>query len=40
MKGVDFKVLGIPNKGNAIVMEPGKDYNFPGADYVKEIPIK
>ena len=28
MKGVDFKVLGIPNKGNAIVMEPGKDYDF------------
>ena len=40
MKGVDFKVLGIPNKGLAIVMEPGKDYDFPGADYVKEIPLK
>jgi hypothetical protein len=21
-------------------MEPGKDYDFPGADYVKEIPLK
>lgn len=40
MKGVDFKVLGIPNKGSAIVMEPGKDYDFPGADYVKEIPLR
>ncbi len=25
MKGVDFKVLGIPNNGPAVVMEPGKD---------------
>ncbi len=40
MKGVDFKVLGIPNNGPAVVMEPGKDYDFPGADYVKEIPLK
>ena len=23
MKGVDFKVLGIPNNGPAVVMEPG-----------------
>jgi hypothetical protein len=22
------------------VMEPGKDYDFPGAAYVKEIPLK
>ena len=40
MKGVDFKVLAIPSNGSAVVMEPGKDYDFPGAAYVKEIPLK
>ena len=40
MKGVDFKVLAIPSSGTAVVMEPGKDYDFPGAAYVKEIPLK
>jgi len=40
MKGVDFKVLAIPSNGTAVVMEPGKDYDFPGAAYVKEIPLK
>ena len=30
MKGVDFKVKGTDNLGNTKIMEPGKDYNFPG----------
>ena len=30
MKGVDFKVKGVDNKGNTKIMEPGKDYKFPG----------
>jgi hypothetical protein len=39
MKGVEFPVLGIDNKGNSIKMEQGKDYNFPG-NTVLEIPLK
>jgi len=39
MKGVEFPVLGIDNKGYAIKMEEGKDYSFPG-NTVLEIPIK
>jgi archaellum component FlaF (FlaF/FlaG flagellin family) len=35
MEDVDFKVKGTDNKGNTIVMEPGKNYKFPG-DYVVE----
>jgi hypothetical protein len=38
MKGVDFPVLGIDNEGNKKVMEPGKDYTFPG-DAVLEFPM-
>jgi hypothetical protein len=30
MKNVDFPVLGIDNEGNSKLMEPGKDYSFPG----------
>ena len=30
MKGVDFKVKGTDNLGNTKIMEPGKDYKFPG----------
>ena len=40
MKGVDFKVLGIDDKGSAKVMYPGYDYYFPHAKWVKEIPFK
>ena len=40
MKGVEFKVLGIDNRGYAKVMYPGYDYVFPGAKYVTETPIK
>lgn len=38
MKNVGFPVLGIDNKGNSKVMEPGKDYSFPG-DAVLEFPL-
>jgi len=31
MKGVDFKVKGTDNLGNTKIMEPGKDYKFPGS---------
>ena len=30
MKGVDFPVKGVDNLGNTKIMEPGKDYKFPG----------
>ena len=40
MKGVEFKVLGIDNRGYAKVMYPGYDYVFPGAKHVTETPIK
>ena len=40
MRGVDFKVLGIDDRGYCKVMYPGYDYNFRGAKWVKEIPIK
>ena len=36
MKGVNFKVLGIDNRGYTKVMYPGYDYIFPGAKYVIE----
>ena len=39
MEDVDFKVEGTDNLGNTIVMEPGKNYKFPG-DFVIEKPIK
>ena len=35
MKGVEFKVRGEDNLGNVKIMEPGKDYKFPGT-IVKE----
>jgi hypothetical protein len=40
MKDVDFKVLGIADNGYTKVMYPGYDYTFPGAKWVKEIPLK
>ena len=36
MKGVNFKVLGIDDRGYTKVMYPGYDYTFPGAKYVIE----
>jgi len=39
MKGVEFKVKGTDNLGNTKIMEPGKDYKFPGT-IVKETKYK
>ncbi len=39
MEDVDFPVHGIDNLGNEKIMEPGKDYSFPG-DIVLETPLK
>ena len=39
MKGVNFKVLGVDDRGYAKIMYPGYDYYFPGAKYVVETPI-
>jgi hypothetical protein len=36
MKNVDEPILAMPSNSRPIVMEPGKDYNFPGASYVIE----
>lgn len=38
MKGVNYPVLGVSNTGQKQMMQPGKEYNFPGADYVDEYP--
>ena len=39
MKGVEFKVRGEDNLGNVKIMEPGKNYKFPGT-IVKETKYK
>jgi len=38
MKDVDLPVHGVDNLGNEKIMEPGKDYSFPG-DIVLETPL-
>ena len=38
MKGVNYPVLGIANTGQKQMMQPGREYSFPGADYVDEYP--
>jgi len=38
MKGVNYPVLGVSNTGQKQMMQPGKEYNFPGAEYVDEYP--
>ena len=38
MEDVDFPVHGVDNLGNEKIMEPGKDYSFPG-DIVLETPL-
>lgn len=38
MKGVDYPVLGVDDKGNEQMMYPGMNYIFPGADNVTEYP--
>ena len=39
MEGVEFKVRGEDNLGNVKIMEPGKNYKFPGT-IVKETKYK
>ena len=39
MKDVDFPVKGEDNLGNVMMMQPGKDYSFPGSK-VLETPVK
>jgi len=42
MQGVPYPVYGVPyadgTKGQGVMMQPGQDYNFQGADYVDEFP--
>ena len=38
MQGVPYPVMGIPNKGEPTMMQPGQYYEFPEADYVDEYP--
>jgi len=38
MQGVPYPVLAKPNVGQPVVMQPGAQYTFPGADYVDEFP--
>jgi hypothetical protein len=39
MENVEFPVLGIDNLGNSKVMQPGKNYSYPG-NVVLEVPLK
>jgi len=38
MKGVNKPLLGVASTGEKKMMQPGQEYNFPGADYVDEFP--
>lgn len=38
MKGVNLPVLAVTDNGQKKMMQPGKQYNFPGANYVDEFP--
>ena len=39
MQGVSYPVLARANNGMTVMMQPGQDYNFEGADYVDEYPM-
>lgn len=39
MQGVPYPVYAVPNAGYPVMMMPGGQYNFPGADYVDEYPM-
>ena len=39
MANVPYPVMAYPNVGQPQMMYPEQDYNFPGADYVDEVPI-
>lgn len=38
MKGVNLPVLAVTDNGQKKMMQPGQEYNFPGANYVDEFP--
>ncbi len=38
MQGVNYPVWAQPNVGPGMMMQPGGEYQFPGADYVDEFP--
>jgi hypothetical protein len=38
MQGVNYPVYGVPDYGQPVLMQPGQDYDFPGANYVDEYP--
>ena len=38
MQGVDYPVWAQPSVGPGVMMQPGENYNFPGAEYVDEYP--
>lgn len=40
MRGVDFPVLAVPDKGMPVLMQPGMDYRFPGASTIREFPAR
>jgi len=40
MQGVPYPVLAKASNGMSTMMYPGQDYNFPGASYVDEYPLK
>ena len=40
MKGVSNPLIAKPDVGNSIIMQPEKDYYFPNAKKVREIPLK
>ena len=41
MQGVGFPVIGKPNVGPPVVMQPGEDYQFPeDVSYVDEVPLR
>ncbi|MHA2404377.1 MAG: hypothetical protein ACXADH_15370, partial [Candidatus Kariarchaeaceae archaeon] len=40
MNGVNYPVWAVPNVGEPMMMQPGGNYNFPGADYVDEYPMQ
>jgi len=40
MDNVDHPVMAYPQKGQPTLMYPGNNYQFPGSDYVHELPIK
>ena len=40
MQGVDHPVMAYPSAGSPQMMYPGQEYQFPGSQYVQEVPVK